>query len=284
MFASCVLSPSRATPASDDLKTSAGASGLLETGGGAKASPPSPAPPEIKIVSYNIRWRGGDELRALIEVLRDDAEIGGAAIIGLQEVDRNKKRTDHINTARVMAEALGMYYAWAAPPRAKNDVQEDETGVAVLSRYPLTDVERLVLPHEGPGGRRRAGIGVTARVGASDVRVYSLHAETRLAMEKKMEQLGAALDDLKRYPKIKRAVVVGDFNTIKAKDVQGARRVFTKADFVTPFADDRATWKTFIIELKLDGFWLRGLEPVGSGIVRRVKFSDHWPMWVTAKL
>ncbi len=76
-----------------------------------------PTPAEIKIVSYNIRWRGGDELRALIEVLRDDTEIGGAAIIGLQEVDRNKERTDCINTARMMAETLGMYYAWAAPPR-----------------------------------------------------------------------------------------------------------------------------------------------------------------------
>jgi len=270
---------------SDDPKTSAGASGLLEVGGSGKTSQPSmPAPAEIKIVSYNIRWRGGDELRALIEVLRDDTEIGGAAIIGLQEVDRNKERTDCINTARMMAETLGMYYAWAAPPRAKNDSQEDETGVAVLSRYPLTDVERIVLPHEGPGGRRRVGIGVTARIGSSDVRVYSLHAETRLAMEKKMEQLGAALGDLNRYPKIKRAVVVGDFNTIKMKDVEGARRVFSKADFVTPFADDRATWKTFIIELKLDGFWLRGLEPVNSGIVRRVKFSDHWPLWATVKL
>ena len=285
--ASCVVTSSRAisTDDDDDSKALAAGSALLEVGGSAKTSgPPSPAPAEIKIVDYNMRWRGGDDLKKLIVLLRDDAEIGGAALIGLQEVDRGKERTDRINTARVMAEALGMHYAWAAPPRANGKAREDETGVAILSRYPLTDVERLVLPHAGPGGRRRTGIGATARVGAHDVRLYSLHAETRIPMEKKMEQLGAALEDLKRYPKIKRAVVLGDFNTIKAKDVEGARRIFTKADFVTPFADDRATWKTLIFELKLDGFWLRGLEPLNSGIVRRIKLSDHWPLWVTAKL
>jgi len=230
-----------------------------------------------------MRWRGGDELRELINLLRDDAEIGRAAIIGLQEVDRDKERTDCINTARVMAEALGMYYAWAAPPRANSKQKEDETGLAILSPYPLIDVERIVLPHEGPGKRRRVALGATVRVGANEVRVYSVHAETRIKMEKKIEQLGATLDDLRRYPKIKRAVVLGDFNTIKEKDVAGARRLFSEAGFVSPFPDDRATWKTFIFELKLDGVWLRGLDVTESGIVRRVKLSDHWPLWVTIK-
>jgi hypothetical protein len=39
----------------------------------------------------------------------------------LQEVDRNKKRTGNVNTARQLAEALGMRYAWAAPPDADGD-------------------------------------------------------------------------------------------------------------------------------------------------------------------
>ena len=72
------------------------------------------APAEIKLISYNIRWRSGDELREMIELLKHDPEIGKAQIIGLQEVDRNKKRTGNTNTARLIAEELGMYYAWAA--------------------------------------------------------------------------------------------------------------------------------------------------------------------------
>src|ERR1051325_11353184 len=128
---------------------------LLEVGGELKAAPSKDAPESLKVVSYNIRWRGGDDLKQLIALLREDKEIGGAAVIGLQEVDRNKKRTGNVNTARQMAEALGMYYAWAAPPpppTKENKLREEETGVAILSPYPLTDVEGFVLPNEGPGG------------------------------------------------------------------------------------------------------------------------------------
>ena len=74
-------------------------SGLLETGSYAPATKELIAPMEIKLVSYNIRWRGGEDLRRLIALLRDDAEIGRATIIGLQEVDRRRKRTDNVNTA-----------------------------------------------------------------------------------------------------------------------------------------------------------------------------------------
>src|SRR6266567_6576311 len=66
---------------------------LLETGRGSNAKAPLQTPTELRIISYNIRWRGGDELRKLIKLFRDDVQIGGAAILGLQEVDRSKKRT-----------------------------------------------------------------------------------------------------------------------------------------------------------------------------------------------
>ena len=72
-----------------------------------------------------------------MELLKHDQEIGGAAIIGLQEVDRNKKRTEHKNTVKLIAETLGFYYAWTAPPATKAG-QEEETGVAILSSYPLS--------------------------------------------------------------------------------------------------------------------------------------------------
>ena len=89
---------------------------LLETGRAAKIADAPSAPKSLKIVSYNMRWRGGKDLEKLTRLLRDDAEIGGASVIALQEVDRNKKRTGNLNTTRHLAEQLGMYYAWAAPP------------------------------------------------------------------------------------------------------------------------------------------------------------------------
>ncbi len=265
---------------------------LLEVGarpGGGGAASRDAAPAEIKIVSYNIRWRGGDDLKRLIETLRADKEIGGAHVIGLQEVDRDRRRSGGVNAARLMADALGMNYAWAAPPSdgKKNDDREageDETGVAILSRFPLTDAERLVLPHHGPGCRRRAGIGATVGVGGQKIRVYSLHAETRVEIAKKTEQWRAPLDSLARRPDITRAVVLGDFNSIKGKDVRAARKLFAAANFTTPFPDDKSTWKTFVFKLKLDWLWLRGLDATSHGIAKHVGFSDHWPLWVKIKV
>ena len=262
---------------------------LLETGRAAKLAD-APPQAEIKIVSYNMRWRGGEELKQIIKLLREDEELGGAAVIGLQEVDRDRRRSGNVNAARLMAEELGMHYAWAAPPsdgekRDDRERGEDETGVAILSPYPLTDVERLVLPHPGPDCRRRAAVGATVHVGDKRVRVYSVHAETRIPVAKKIEQWRAVLDAWRaRRPADERAVVLGDLNTIKGKDVRAARKLFAEAGFATPFPDDEPTWKTFIIKLKLDWLWLRGLEPTAHGIARRVKFSDHWPLWVKAKL
>jgi len=276
-FLSIAFIPARAA---HDLK-----SALLETGRATKVAVNDTSPDTIKIVSYNIRWRGGDDLQKLIGLLRDDAEIGGAAIIGLQEVDRNKKRTRHTNTAHVMAQDLGMHYAWAAPPQVESkERKEEETGVAILSPYPLTDVCRIVLPNKGPGGRRRVALGTTVKIGETNVRVYSVHAETRTSNERRLQQFQAVLDDLAQHTKTDRAVVLGDFNTIQGDDVRETTRLFTAASFHTPFPNGEPTWKMFIIKLKLDWIWLRGMSVIDYGIDRKIGLSDHWPLWVKLRL
>jgi endonuclease/exonuclease/phosphatase family metal-dependent hydrolase len=263
---------------------------LLEVGKAAKLQNAATSPASIKIISYNIRWRGGEDLRKLIEFFKTDKQVGGASIIGLQEVDRNKERTANQNTARQMAEELGMYYAWAAPPAppAKDrdkEPQEEETGVCILSAYPLTDVERIVLPNEGPGGRRRVALGATIQIGQQSVRLYSVHGEIRTSNQKRLQQFQAVIDDLNtHHAKVERAVVLGDFNTWTGKDVDSTSKLFTDAKFSTPFANGQSTWKTFILELKLDWLWLRGLQPVNYGIDKKIGLSDHWPLWVEVKL
>ena len=282
--AACCLLPAAA--ANDDVR-------LLEVGGAAKAGAATKhTPAELKVVSYNIRWRGGEDLKKLIELLRSDPEIGGAQIIGLQEVDRNKERTDNTNTARLMAEALGMNYAWAAPPPprpkdggqiSKTEETEEETGVAILSPYPLTDVERIVLTHEGPNRRRRAAIGATVRVGEASVRVYSVHAETRMPVAKKVEHWDAVLADLRRHPHIRHVVVLGDFNTIEGKDVRAARHLFNDAGFHTPFPDGAETFRFLFFDFQLDWIWLRGFVAGEYGVDRKIGLSDHWPLWARVR-
>jgi endonuclease/exonuclease/phosphatase family metal-dependent hydrolase len=233
-----------------------------------------------RAASNSIRWRGGRDLEKLIEFFRNHKQIGGADIIGLQEVDRNRKRTGNINTAKKIAESLGMNYVWAAPPSKPGD--EEETGVAILSHFEISDTERIVLPNPGPGGRQRAAVGCTVN-GPRKLRVYSVHAETRVPMLKKMEQLRAVVNSLNLHPLRDSGVVLGDFNTIKGKDVDAAKELFTSTGFSTPIPHNLSTWKTFIIDLKLDWIWLRGLESLEWGIAKDIGLSDHWPLWVTIK-
>jgi endonuclease/exonuclease/phosphatase family metal-dependent hydrolase len=259
---------------------------LLESGKAATVKTKTSAPAEFKIVSYNIRWRSGDDLKKLNQLLQEDPEIGSAAIIALQEVDRKKKRTGNSNVAKLMADELGMHYAWAAPPPAKAG-DEEETGVALLSVYPLSEVRRIVLPHEGPNKRRRVGIGATIEVHEQKWRVYSLHAETRIPVDKKMEQFKAILDDLATYPSTMPAIVMGDFNTWEANADRKTIKLFTAAGMRTPFGAQNTFRRKIVImpiEFRLDWVWLRGLEAASYGIDRKVEVSDHWPLWTNVKV
>jgi endonuclease/exonuclease/phosphatase family metal-dependent hydrolase len=258
---------------------------LLESGKAATLRKYDPGASEIKVVSYNIRWRAGVELKRIAKLLQEDPEIGGALILGLQEVDRRKKRTGHNNTAKALAEELGLHYAWAAPPSPKPG-DEEETGVAILSVYPLTDVRRIVLPHPGPKKRRRVALGATVEVDGQQWRVYSAHAETRISTKKKMEQFNAILEDLARYRSDMPAIVMGDLNTWEPSADDKTAKLFSNAGLTTPFAGN-ATFRRRVlfvpIELKLDWIWLRGLEATSFGIDRKIEISDHWPLWTNLK-
>lgn len=260
---------------------------LLESGHAARVSTPPTVPAELKIVSYNIRWRSGRELEQIIEWLKK--KDAPPAIIGLQEVDRAKQRSSVTNNARVLAESLGMYYGWAAPPLpTKSKDNEEETGVEPLSPYPLTDINRIVLPHEGSGGRSRVALGATIKIGKIALRVYSVHSETRIPISQKIDQLRAVLDDLARFPKTMPAIVLGDFNSWEPPTIEEVRKLFERSGFTTPFADDVPTFlrKAVVIdvELKLDWTWLRGLTAQSYGIDRSLTVSDHFPLWTVAKL
>lgn len=261
----------------------------LESGHALKLAHAPATPFGFRIISYNIRWRSGRELTQVIEWLKTMNESHVPAIVGLQEVDRRKQRSGRTNNARVLANGLGMHYAWTAPPPASgNKAREEETGVELLSPYPLTERTPIVLPHKGPGGKRRVALGATVKFGKSDLRIYSVHAETRIPVFRKIEQLRAVLDDLERFPKTMPAVVLGDFNSWEPQSPGEVRELFTTAGFTTPFTEDEPTFSRnavfFDLELTLDWIWLRGLTAHSHGIDRNLKVSDHYPLWTVIKL
>ena len=72
-------------------------------------------------------------------------------------------------------------------------------------------------------------------------------------------------------------------NTTKGKEVRACIKLFTDSGLTAAIPHDQATWKTFILKLKLDWVWLRGLKAIESGIVHSITLSDHWPLWVKVR-
>ena len=257
---------------------------LIELGQATRLRNPT-TPGEMRVVSYNIRWRSGKELKKIISLFREDKEIGNPTVMALQEVDRQKERSKKTNTAKLLADELGLYYAWAAPPTSKNGTEE-ETGVAILSTYPLTEVCRIVLPHEGPGKRRRVALGASIKAGDEQIRIYSVHAETRISMSQKLDQLKIVLADLKEHSNGP-AIIMGDFNTWQSDAAPKTIKLFSDAGFTTPFGSQKTFSQKVLfvpVTFRLDWIWMRGFEALNHGIDREIEISDHFPLWTSVKL
>lgn len=95
-------------------------------------------------MSFNIHHanppgrKGVIDLEAIARVIRSESPD----LVALQEVDVNIARSGKVHQAEALAQMLGMHYFFA---RAI-DFGGGEYGVAILSRYPLSDTRFVPLP------------------------------------------------------------------------------------------------------------------------------------------
>jgi endonuclease/exonuclease/phosphatase family metal-dependent hydrolase len=179
----------------------------------------------------------------------------------------NEAATDRI------ARALGLdyvYYPATLHPKAKGNF-----GNAVLSRWPIRDDRKILLPHRGRWRRSlRIAVGATVEPpGREPVRVYSVHLETPFGISgrARREQVAAILADARAHP---RAIVAGDFNS---------REIMESIDGVDGFR-----WLTPHIGPTIAGYsWdhvaakglaLRDCASAGA-VTGAGDVSDHRPVW-----
>ena len=151
-------------------------------------------------------------------------------------------------------------------------------GNAVLSRWPIVEDKRIVLPHHGRFARtQRTATAATIQVGESLVRVYSTHLGTMTDVEpaSRRDQLRAILADAARYPRV---VLGGDMNDV------GVGRVAREEGYNWP--TERGPDTSWLG--RLDHIFLKGLaspDSAAAGTVLDVrKASDHLPVWAVAIL
>jgi endonuclease/exonuclease/phosphatase family metal-dependent hydrolase len=223
-------------------------------------------PDTLRIVSFNIEF--ARRIDAAIALLTSEPALRHADVILLQEMDA-------AGTKRV-ADALGMWYVYY--PAIFHRRTRRDFGNAVLSRWPIVDDAKLVLPHPSRYARtHRIATAATLRIGASRVRVYSTHLGTvaDIGSGRRHEQLRAILADAARHPLV---VIGGDLNEANIG------RVAEEAGYTWPTRDGPRTTRF----ARWDHIFLKGLgspRAGASGTVLDARgVSDHRPVWALALL
>jgi endonuclease/exonuclease/phosphatase family metal-dependent hydrolase len=217
----------------------------------------------IRIVSFNIEF--AKEMPRSIRILRNTPELRDADVVLLQEM--------HERSAKMAADSLGMHYVYY--PAIYNRLARQDFGNAVLSRWPIVEDAKLILPSRSRyAGTQRIAAAATIRVGQRTLRVYSTHFGTPadLGWEGRVAQMRAILDDARDYPLV---VIGGDMNS----DEIG--RVAPESGYEWP-TDTIPKGNTFG---RLDHIFVKGFRAIGAGTTPIPPgVSDHRPIWVRAVL
>jgi len=220
----------------------------------------------LRIVTFNVEY--GIRVDSAIAVLAGDPALRNADVVLLQEMDDKGIRR--------VADTLGMWYVYY-PSVFRYNTHRD-LGNAILSRWPLVEDRKLILPHLARITHgQRAATAATIRVGDMPVRVYSLHLGTMagLAPAARRDQLQAVLADAERYPRV---VIGGDLND------QGIAGIARDQGYAWPTQHGPATTDIG----RLDHILLKGLgipDSAAAGTVLEVHgASDHRPVWAVGLL
>lgn len=225
--------------------------------------------PRLTAVSFNIH-SGFNRDRSRLELEQIAAEIGAldADVVLLQEVDRNRRWSAHVDEPAYLAAKLGMFYAFGTNVRRSGD---SEYGTAILSTYPVSDASNTLLPN-GPGGQQRGLLRVVVSPFGTPISLYVTHLENtsstmRLAQARSIAQIVA------QDPHTK--IVGGDMNAGPGSDVLGTLRGPLDDSWTTSGVGAGLTHPTVAPRSRIDYLlYAGGLQPVSSTVLPSA-VSDH---------
>ena len=213
------------------------------------------------MVAFNIENAAGVD--SALAVLLSEPDLADPDVVLLQEMDE-------AGTRRI-GQALGMGYVYY-PSIVRRKTGKD-FGNAVLSRWPVVDDGKIILPGLAIFGRtQRTATWVTLQVGRTPVRVYSVHLATIVnqSMRDRRAQMRAILRDAAPHPHV---ILGGDLND-KSLGAMAA-----EAGFAWPTEDGPRT----TLGGRYDHILFKGLTPPDDAAAGTVEdnrgASDHKPVW-----
>jgi endonuclease/exonuclease/phosphatase family metal-dependent hydrolase len=217
-------------------------------------------------------------------------------VIALQEADRGTTRAGGRHVAEELARLLKMRFARAATPTPTLEEpkkkqwyldfeerirvgEQGDTGVAILSRLPLERAERIELPWADCPWRPR--LAMTASVPFADrvLHVFNAHIDPHASLDDQLAQHRAILDFADEKYAQEPSVILGDFNTLIPAARNAARSFLESRGFESPLSSGVGTWRAGPLRLHADWIFVRGAKILRCGVARRLRVSDHWPVW-----
>lgn len=230
----------------------------------------------LRVVSLNLAQ--ADDAAQIVREWSSHPSLNRADVYLLQEVTHRPGGS----VAHDLAHRLG-YHVYSEP--TKRD------GLAILSRYPVRETEKICLKlcDLRFRTRERIALGATVDTPGGPVRVFNVHLDTRINSAERLQQLQPVLDAARKWSGA--VVWGGDLNTnhmlwvgnvlpvpfaqpqavpvIAAAEKQGFRTAFARTG---PTFDHLA--------MQLDWIFQRGFE-ARDPRVERLDFSDHHALAVT---
>lgn len=236
----------------------------------------------------------GRNIERAARLLSDGSKMPLADVVAIQEADRGTIRAGGRHVARELAAALKVEYARAhvatpsdAEPKDRKwwlDFEErmrvgesGDTGVAILSRVPLVEPERIALPWKECAWRPRLALAASVPFGETTLRIFNVHIDTHASVLGQVQQHNAVLS--LANSSVNPAVVLGDFNTLSPDAREAACAVFEATGFKTPMRTGTGTWRTGLYRQHYDWIFTRGVRVLRWGVARVRGISDHWPVW-----
>lgn len=223
----------------------------------------------IVVVTFNIERAA--RIPEAIATIESDPMLRELDILLLQEMDAPG--------TEAIARALDLSYVYYPA----SVLGGRDFGNAVLSRWPIVDDAKIVLPHVSPLNQQTR-IAVRALIDAprGPLLVYSLHLETALlSLRGRRDQVRRVLDDAARFGHLP-CVIAGDLNTAEPESVRSFVEDHRVLGFRWATGGVAATADYPFGSLVLDHVFVRDLVPLGAGAVP-TDASDHRPVWVTLR-
>lgn len=221
----------------------------------------------IKILSYNIKY--AKQIDKAIIILNKYETLKDADIILLQEMDKDG--------VKKIADTLQYNYIYY--PAVIHPLHGKDFGNAVLSKWPIINDQKIILPHFN-SNKQRIAVGATIDFDGKKVMAFSLHLGIFVKPDQRkiiMDGIIAAIPD-----NIEHCVIGGDFNTFTKKDRKNIQDAFIAANFESATKDlgwTNKNWSLLNRKNTLDHIYIRGMRSIAKGKVIDRSASDHIPIW-----